>query len=84
MGTAVLPARWLMADAGGEMMCDGTIVVHEDWSYTCTEVDCGASESRIVAMGRHSWFLACRDVLGDSCPVCRPVRRDDAVSTARN
>jgi hypothetical protein len=72
-----------MEDAGGPMMCTGTVVVHEDCSYTCTDADCDASESRINAMARHSWFLACRDVLGDDCPVCRPVRQVGAVSTAR-
>jgi hypothetical protein len=59
-------------------------VVHEDWSYTCTEADCEASESRIVALGRHSWFVACRDVLGDECPICQLVRNPAKVATARS
>ncbi|HXX88856.1 MAG TPA: hypothetical protein VEI83_01375 [Acidimicrobiales bacterium] len=63
-----------MGGPSGSIGCDGTIIVHEDWSYICTDPSCASSESRIVAMGRHSWFLACRDVLGDACPVCRLVR----------
>jgi len=55
--------------------CEGVIIVHEDRTYTCTQVGCDASESRIVALSRHASFLACRDVLGDDCPICHLVRR---------
>jgi len=51
------------------------IVVHEDRTYTCTAIDCNASESMIVALSRHVSFLACREVLGDACPVCHFVRQ---------
>jgi len=56
------------------MGCEGTILVHEDGSCTCTDAGCQASTSRIVAMSRHAWFLACRDVLGPGCPVCGVAR----------
>jgi len=54
--------------------CEGTILVHDDRSCTCTEAACESSESRLVAISRHAWFLACRDVLGAECPVCAIVR----------
>ncbi len=62
--------------------CDGVVVVHEDRTYTCTEIDCEAAESRIVALSRHATFLACRDVLGDDCPVCNLLRRYRVVAAA--
>jgi hypothetical protein len=65
----------------GSIWCDGVIVVHDDRAYTCTEFDCDASESRIIALSRHSSFLACRDVLGDACPVCHLVRQYHLVAT---
>jgi hypothetical protein len=54
--------------------CDGTVVVHEDATYTCTDDRCGASESTFAALNRHSWFLACRDALGEGCPICQQFR----------
>jgi len=58
----------------GPSGCEGTVVVHEDSSYTCTDDACGASGSTFAALSRHSWFLACRDALGEGCPVCERVR----------
>jgi len=54
--------------------CEGTVLVHEDGSYTCTDGDCEASGSRLVAMSRHTWFVACRVALGADCPMCEAVR----------
>jgi hypothetical protein len=64
----------------GSIWCDGVIVVHENRTYTCTAIDCNASESIIVALSRHVSFLACRDVLGDGCPVCHFVRQQGLVA----
>jgi len=63
-----------MREALQPQECEGTIVVHEDASCTCTEGDCGASGSRFGTLTSHSWFLACRAALGDNCPICQPVR----------
>jgi hypothetical protein len=56
------------------MGCEGTILVHEDGTCTCTDPRCEATTSRIATMSRHAWFLACRDVLGADCPVWTVVR----------
>jgi hypothetical protein len=55
--------------------CEGTVVVHEDRSLTCTNSDCNIFVAVDSMVSWHARFLACRAVFTENgCPRCAGTR----------
>jgi len=51
--------------------CDGTIIVHEDRTFTCSNETCTVTASVDATISWHTRFSACRSVFSDEgCPRC--------------
>jgi len=52
--------------------CNGTVVVHDDRTFTCTDRACPDQAPIAVVVSAHARFLSCHNVFLDAtCPRCR-------------
>jgi hypothetical protein len=64
----------VMNDFGTYPGCDGTVIVHEDRTFTCTNNNCSVLASADTTVSWHTRFLACQSVFTDEgCPRCSSV-----------
>jgi len=53
------------------VQCDGTVIVHEDRSFTCSNGRCRVTRSVAAVLSYHTRFVPCRSVFAQSgCPRC--------------
>jgi len=51
--------------------CGGTVIVHDDRTFTCSNGLCVVAASVEAIVSRHVRFVACRKVFGEEgCPKC--------------
>jgi len=61
----------VLSTRGTYPSCDGTVIVHEDRTFTCTNSSCTVLASADATVSWHTRFLACRSVFTDEgCPKC--------------
>ena len=55
--------------SGGRPRCSGVVIIHEDGSTTCTELECSATNILESVVNDHVTFVPCLAAL-KSCPRC--------------
>lgn len=50
--------------------CSGTVLVHDDRSFTCSQDACSVTGSVEAVITDHSRFIPCRSVSPEGCPRC--------------
>jgi len=56
------------------LKCDGTVIVHQDRSLTCSNSSCTVMAAVEAVTSWHQRFVACRQVFGEEgCPRCSSV-----------
>jgi len=51
--------------------CNGTVVVHEDRSFTCTSEACPVAAMVAAVVSYHTRFVPCRSAFAEhGCPRC--------------
>jgi hypothetical protein len=52
--------------------CNGTVIVHDDRTFTCTDLACAVQAPTAVVVSVHARFLSCHHAFCDAtCPHCR-------------